>query len=133
MKANVDQATVVPHEGERKLALHALGISKILERHREWLESHGEAGVQADLSRENLEGVEADLLIAVDCGDESRMGNVGKQARVLKTPAINLDHHWSNTNFADVNLVNSEWVSASEGVLDWLDAMQWPISATTAQ
>jgi phosphoesterase RecJ-like protein len=87
----------------------------------------------SELIRENLEGVEADLLIAVDCGDESRMGNVGKQARVLKTPSINLDHHWSNTNFADVNLVDSEWVSASEGVLDWLDAMQWSISGTTAQ
>src|SRR5262249_5600551 len=35
--------------------------------------------------------------------------------------------------FGDVNLVNSEWVSASEGVLDWLDAMQWTISATVAQ
>ena len=62
MKANVDQATALAHEGERKLALHALGISKILERHREWLESKGEAGVQADLSHENLEG--ADLIDA---------------------------------------------------------------------
>src|SRR5262249_3383804 len=65
----------------------------------------------SDLIRDSVEGVEADLLIAVDCGDESRMGNVGKQARQLKTPAINLDHHWSNTDFGDVNLVNSEWVS----------------------
>jgi len=62
VKANLDQATASAHEGERKLALHALGISKILERHREWLDSHGEAGVQADFSRENLEG--ADLIDA---------------------------------------------------------------------
>jgi uncharacterized protein YjbI with pentapeptide repeats len=65
VKANVDQAPapLAPaHEGERKVALHALGISKILERHRDWLDSHGEAGIQADFSRENLEG--ADLIDA---------------------------------------------------------------------
>lgn len=55
MKANVDQPAALAPEGERKLALHTLGISKILEGHQEWLESRGEAGIQADLSRENLE------------------------------------------------------------------------------
>src|SRR5260221_1133501 len=80
-----------------------------------------------------ISGVEADLIIAVDCGDESRMGNAGKQARQLTKPLINLDHHWSNTKFGDVNLVNSHWAAASEGVLDWLDAMHLPISSNAAQ
>jgi uncharacterized protein YjbI with pentapeptide repeats len=68
VKANVEQApaptpvSALAPEGERKVALHTLGISKILERHRDWLDSHGETGVQADFSRENLEG--ADLIDA---------------------------------------------------------------------
>ncbi len=82
--------------------------------------------------RDDLNRVEADLVIAVDCGDESRMGKVGQQARVLGKPLINLDHHWSNTLFGDANLVDAAWASASEGVLDWLDAMRLPISQTGA-
>lgn len=83
--------------------------------------------------REELNGVEADLVVAVDCGDEARMGKVGQQARALGKPLINLDHHWSNTLFGDANLVDAAWASASEGVLDWLDAMRLPISQTGAQ
>ncbi|MEP7287960.1 MAG: DHH family phosphoesterase [Chloroflexota bacterium] len=81
----------------------------------------------------NLKDVQADLVIVVDCGDEARAGKVGKAARMLAVPMINLDHHWSNPGFADVNLIDSSWTSASEGVLDWLDAMNMPISRDTAQ
>jgi len=87
----------------------------------------------AETIQSQLSNVEADLIIAVDCGDESRMGNAGKQARQLKKPLIDLDHHWSNTKFGDVNLVDAMWAAAAEGVLDWLDAMHLEISATVAQ
>lgn len=45
-----------------------------------------------------------DLLIALDCGDESRMGNPYKKLRT-KPPIINIDHHVTNTNFGDINWV----------------------------
>ena len=38
------------------------GLSEILEQHGDWLESNGATGIQADLSRENLE--DADLIDA---------------------------------------------------------------------
>ena len=38
------------------------GLTEILEQHGDWLDSHGETGIQADLSRENLE--DADLIDA---------------------------------------------------------------------
>lgn len=87
----------------------------------------------ADTVQSHLNNVDADLIIAVDCGDESRTGNAGKQARQLNKPLINLDHHWSNTNFGDVNLVNAQWAAAAEGVLDWLDAMRVDVSVNVAQ
>jgi phosphoesterase RecJ-like protein len=62
-----------------------------------------------------------DLIIAVDCGDESRMGQVGQAARLSGAPLINLDHHRTNTLFGDANLVDLDTVAAAEGVLDWLD------------
>lgn len=55
-----------------------------------------------------------DLIIAVDCGDEKRMGQAYAN---LPTPApflINIDHHITNTYFGDINLVNPEATSAAE-------------------
>ncbi|MCC7451907.1 MAG: bifunctional oligoribonuclease/PAP phosphatase NrnA [Anaerolineae bacterium] len=71
--------------------------------------------------RKHLNGVQADLAIAVDCGDESRMGNVGKSIRTLGLPLINIDHHHSNTHFGDVNIVNAAAVAAADCILDWLE------------
>jgi bifunctional oligoribonuclease and PAP phosphatase NrnA len=87
----------------------------------------------ADGVRKQLDGVEADLVIAVDCGDEARMGKMGEAARKLSTPLINIDHHWSNTRFGDINLIESEWVSATEAVYDWLETLQFSLSPTVAQ
>ncbi len=87
----------------------------------------------ADDIRATLDGAQADLVIAVDCGDESRMGNVGKSARALGVPLIEIDHHRTNTYFADANIVDAAAVAAAECVLDWLDSMHVPISVDVAQ
>jgi len=79
-----------------------------------------------------LDTVEVDLCIAVDCGDERRMGAVGQAARRTGRPLINLDHHPTNTFFGDANLVDPLTVAAAEGVLDWLDFMAVPLDRTTA-
>jgi phosphoesterase RecJ-like protein len=70
-----------------------------------------------------LNGAEVDLVIAVDCGDESRMGQVGQVALQSGAPLINLDHHRTNTLFGQANLVDLTTVASAEGVLDWLDHM----------
>lgn len=67
--------------------------------------------------RSNLDGVTADLVIVVDCGDEKRIGKVGEAARLLNLKWINLDHHATNTGFADANIMDPAFVSASECVL----------------
>ncbi|MCL4238044.1 MAG: bifunctional oligoribonuclease/PAP phosphatase NrnA [Anaerolineae bacterium] len=87
----------------------------------------GSASVQATLS-----SVQTDLVIAVDCGDEARMGDVGRAARQSGAPLINLDHHRTNTLFGDANLVDPATVAAAEGVLGWLDRLGAPIGRDTA-
>ncbi len=74
----------------------------------------------ADEVRARLRAVKPDLVIAVDCGDEARMGRVGAAARAGGGPLINLDHHVTNTHFGDANLVDVETVASAEGVYDWL-------------
>lgn len=74
----------------------------------------------------------ADLVIAVDCGDEDRTGEVGQVARRSDVPLINLDHHATNTLFGDANLVDLQTAAAAEGVLDWLDQLGLPLSQPTA-
>ena len=54
-----------------------------------------------------------DLMIAVDCGDEHRMGYV--YSRLTCEPLlINIDHHISNTNFGHINLVVADVTSTAE-------------------
>lgn len=54
-----------------------------------------------------------DLLIAVDCGDEFRMGYV--YSRLTCEPVvINIDHHISNNNFGHINLVVADVTSTAE-------------------
>ncbi|MCD4685089.1 MAG: bifunctional oligoribonuclease/PAP phosphatase NrnA [Anaerolineae bacterium] len=79
-----------------------------------------------------LDSVDVDLTIAVDCGDESRMGKVGQVARATGKPLINLDHHRTNTRFGDANLVDERTVAAAEGVLDWLPRLGVELDAEIA-
>lgn len=89
----------------------------------------GAEHVHAEL---NGAALDIDLTIAVDCGDESRMGAVGKAARDAGTPLVNLDHHRTNTLFGDANLVDPGTVAAAEGVRDWLREMALPLDADSA-
>ncbi len=55
-----------------------------------------------------------DLLIAVDCGDELRMGNAFANLPEPRPFIINIDHHITNTNFGDINLIDGKATSAAE-------------------
>jgi phosphoesterase RecJ-like protein len=55
-----------------------------------------------------------DLVIALDCGDMSRMGKAFANLPEPKPPVINIDHHVTNTRFGEVNVVQSECNSTTE-------------------
>ncbi|MBX3064263.1 MAG: bifunctional oligoribonuclease/PAP phosphatase NrnA [Anaerolineae bacterium] len=81
----------------------------------------------------SLAGVTTDLVIVVDCSDERRVGKVGEAARRLQTPWINIDHHVTNVAYADANIMDPAFVSASEAVLNWLHKLNLPLSPDVAQ
>ena len=55
-----------------------------------------------------------DLLIAVDCGDELRMGKAFADLPGKRPFIINIDHHITNTQFGDLNLIDAEATSTAE-------------------
>ena len=58
--------------------------------------------------------VNYDLLIAVDCGDEFRMGKAFQSLPEPKPFIINIDHHVTNTRFGDINRVEPKATSTTE-------------------
>ena len=55
-----------------------------------------------------------DLIIALDCGDMSRMGAAFAVLPEPKPPLVNIDHHVTNTRFGEVNVVDIECTSTAE-------------------
>lgn len=58
-----------------------------------------------------------DCVIAVDCSDVNRIGEVLKD---FPPPDINIDHHATNTNFAKINLVDVEAVAVTQMLAEFL-------------
>lgn len=54
-----------------------------------------------------------DVCLCIDCGDIGRVG-VRKPLIDSSKVSINVDHHYANTNYADINLVVSQASSAGE-------------------
>ncbi len=75
---------------------------------------------------DHLEGIEdiqrkssgkADLVIAVDCGDQERLGSsISKQDGV----DINIDHHMTNTNYGKLNIVDAESVASCAQIAEYM-------------
>lgn len=78
-----------------------------------------------------IERVEYDAAIITDCSDLSRIGKVAKIIDKKKT-ILNIDHHISNTRFADVNWVQPLASSASEMIFDLFKALKVKISKNDA-
>ena len=63
--------------------------------------------------------VSFDVALALDCGDKGRLGEeFGKVKKIGKI--INIDHHVSNRQFGDINLVDPTASSAAEILYDLL-------------
>lgn len=58
-------------------------------------------------------GASYDLVIALDCGDMSRMGEA-YAGLASPPPIVNIDHHVTNTLFGDANVVETGYTSTAE-------------------
>ena len=70
--------------------------------------------LSSDVLRRPDQRLAYDLLIAVDCGDEERMGYAYADLPDPRPFIINIDHHVTNTRFGDVNIVDPTATSTTE-------------------
>ena len=76
----------------------------------------------------NISG-EFDGFITLDCSDIGRLGETFAQIK----PDLNIDHHFTNDNFAVLNWVEPEASATSEILADHLPAWGLPITQTVAE
>jgi len=62
----------------------------------------------------------ADFIFILDISDWDRLKQVGKDIRATKITRICIDHHPTNLNFADLNLIETKACSTGELVYDFL-------------
>lgn len=74
---------------------------------------------------------ELDLFFCLDCGDLNRLGDAQNIQKLAKR-TICIDHHISNTGFADVNYIVPEASSTSELVCGILEDEKLPQEAAAA-
>jgi len=82
-----------------------------------------------NIIKPNSEFLKADLLIVLDASDIERIGRV---AKTVDAPILNIDHHISNTKFADYWYIDSNAAATGEIILRLLKLMQAPIDVDIA-
>ncbi len=72
----------------------------------------------------------ADLIIALDCGAFGRLGM--PESFFAGATLLNIDHHASNKQFGDINLVEARYCATGAMIFDLMLAMQAPLSEASA-
>ncbi len=72
-----------------------------------------------------------DLCIAVDCGGIDRLGSRTEIFNSSRN-TINIDHHKSNNNFAEINIVKDKYSAAAEVIAELMDSLGYEISDRAA-
>ncbi|MFY9578565.1 MAG: bifunctional oligoribonuclease/PAP phosphatase NrnA [Gaiellaceae bacterium] len=100
-----------------KLALDQLGKNSVMVLHSEApLPGEYHFMPLAELRRRWPDDVSERILVALDCANESRIGDEEVLGRVPLT--LDIDHHHDNTRFGDVNLIVSDASSTGEVLRD---------------
>jgi phosphoesterase RecJ-like protein len=76
-------------------------------------------------------GMKFDCVVATDAASFERLGTVGASVTNRKL-FINIDHHESNTRYADVNWVSAREPSSGELIFRLLQAAKWPVTKPIA-
>jgi phosphoesterase RecJ-like protein len=70
-------------------------------------------------------------VVATDCASFERLGKAGECTTERKV-FINIDHHVSNTRYADINWISPREASTGELIFKLLKVARWPITKPMA-
>lgn len=76
-------------------------------------------------------GRKFDCVIATDCASFERLGTV-KECIGDRGVFINIDHHASNTRYADINWISSREPATGELIYRLMKAAKWPVTKQIA-
>src|SRR6266516_1557683 len=115
-----------------KLAFDQLGKDSVMVLHSD-APLPGEYGFMplAELLRRWPEDVSERVLVALDCANESRIGDDEILGRVPLT--LDIDHHHDNTRFGDVNLIVPDASSTGEVLRDLLRELELDLTPDIAE
>ena len=85
----------------------------------------------AGLFEKPKQGRKFDCVIATDCASFERLGKAGACIANRKT-FINIDHHESNTRYADINWVSAREPSCGELIYRLMKVARWPVTKPIA-
>jgi bifunctional oligoribonuclease and PAP phosphatase NrnA len=72
-----------------------------------------------------------EVVVVLDCGDLERIGKV-RELLKAGVKVVNIDHHVTNVDFGDLNLVRSDYSSSSEIVYDLLESSGFRLTKDVA-
>lgn len=78
---------------------------------------------------EAIDTWQADMLLVLDASTKER---IGKVPTLYEGPIYNMDHHISNSKFADALYLKPEYAATGEIVVACCNEWGWPITATMA-
>ena len=81
------------------------------------------------LSVDQCQNFTPDLLLVLDASTAERIGRVGA---LWSAPIFNIDHHISNTEFADGLYLRADFAATCEIVTDMCQEWGWPITESMA-
>ena len=67
-----------------------------------------------------ISATDQDLIVTLDGSDSGRFGSCFDLEQVGDIPVVNIDHHVTNTRFADINWVGPEYAATCEMIFDLL-------------
>lgn len=85
----------------------------------------------AGMFEQPRKGEEFDCVIATDCASFQRLGRAG-DCILNRKVFINIDHHESNTRYADINWVSAREASTGELIFKLLKVARWPVTKLIA-
>ncbi len=118
----------------------ALGISLALESLSKEVQCVNESGIVdrykfipgIEKVQNSFPEDEWDLLIICDCGDKKRLGDSFLKTFPKVKKTVNIDHHQSNSGFADINYVYPNIASTCEIVFEILSEMNFTLTKDIA-
>lgn len=75
---------------------------------------------------------EHDLCICLDCGEFNRLGERKAVFEKIKN-SVNIDHHYTNTSFADANYIDGKAAATAQILYEMFNMMKWELDDEIAR